>query len=88
MTIRGIIRRFILENYLYTRQDNALLDNDSFLDKGLIDSMGVLELVIFLEDEFEVAIAHEELIPENLDSIDRLVAFVGRKLLLPSAAKG
>jgi len=88
MTIRDKIRSYVLENFLYTNQDNGLLNDDSFLNKGLIDSMGVLELVLFLEDEFEVNVTHEELVPENLDSIDRVVAFVGLKLLLPGRAKG
>jgi acyl carrier protein len=54
-------------------------DGDSLIDAGLIDSTGVLELVGFLEQEFGIDVADEDLVPENLDSIARLAAFIDRK---------
>ena len=60
--------------------DAELSDDDSLLDSGIVDSTGVLELVAFIEDEFDLEVKDEELIPENLDSIDQLVAFVERKM--------
>ncbi len=72
------IRAYIEENVLFG-QGSDLRDSDSFIEAGLIDSTGVLELVSYLEEEFSIAIQEEEIAPENLDSIDRLVAFVTRK---------
>jgi len=73
------IRKFIFDNFLFDADENALNNNDSFLEKGIIDSTGVLELVEWLEEEFGIQIADEELIPENLDSVDLLAEFVARK---------
>lgn len=72
------IRDFITENF-YLPDPASLVDADSLLDQGVIDSTGVLEVVGFLETEFGIAIADSELLPENLDSIDRITAFVARK---------
>ena len=73
------IRQFIFENFLFDA-DEADLDNDaSFLEEGVIDSTGVLELVEWLEEEFGFKIEDEELIPENLDSVNLIAAFVQRK---------
>ena len=74
------IRTFIFENFLFDADDSALKNDDSFLEKGIIDSTGVLELVEWLEEEFSMQIADEELIPENLDSVNLLAAFVKRKV--------
>jgi len=79
MSIREKLRSFVLENYLFTDDPSALDDTDSFLEKGIIDSTGILELINFVEGEEEIQIADEEMLPENLDSIDRLVAFIERK---------
>lgn len=73
------VRNFILDTFLFTDDPSALDDDDSFLDKGIIDSTGVLELVMFLEDELGVQVSDAELIPENLDSVNRVSAFVARK---------
>lgn len=73
------IRSFILETFLFTDDAGALGNEDSFLDRGIIDSTGVLELVMFLEDQFGVSVDDEELVPDNLDSVSRLSAFVERK---------
>jgi len=58
----------------------GLADNDSFINKGVIDSTGVLELVMHLEETYRIQVKDNELVPENLDSIDNLVAFISRKL--------
>lgn len=73
------LRKYILETYLFTTDEAALANDDSFLDKGIIDSTGILELVMFLEQEFGLTVDDEELLPENLDSIDHLVQFIERK---------
>lgn len=79
MSTEEKLRKYILETYLFTTDDSALSNDDSFLDKGIIDSTGILELVMYLEQEFGLAIADEELLPENLDSINNLVNFVAQK---------
>lgn len=79
MSARAKIKNYILENYLFTDDQNALNDGDSFLQQGIIDSTGILEVIFFLEEEFGVKVADEEMIPENLDSVNNLVAFVERK---------
>ena len=73
------IKAFIVENFLFG-EDNGLKDITSFLDEGIIDSTGILELVDFLEQEFSVTIEDEELIPENLDTIANVDNFISRKL--------
>jgi len=79
MSTEQKLRKYILETYLFTTDDSALANDDSFLDKGIIDSTGILELVMYLEEEFGLAVADEELLPDNLDSINNLVKFVERK---------
>ena len=73
------IKSFIIENFLFGNAD-GLNDDTSFLEEGIIDSTGVLELIAFLEEEFEIKVQDEELIPENLDSIDKVTVFLGRKI--------
>jgi acyl carrier protein len=78
--IQKQIHEYIVENFLFG--DDAALESDdqSFLETGLIDSTGILELIQFLEETFEIEIEDEEMIPENLDSIARVTAFVGSKV--------
>ena len=78
--IRQSVKKFILEDILFEDNDDALNYDDSFLEKGIIDSTGVLELVRFVEEEFNVSVEDEELIPENLDSVNNLAKFVKGKL--------
>jgi acyl carrier protein len=78
--ISNRIRSFIIENFLFDDSSNGLKDTDSFLENGIIDSTGVLELVSFLEETFSIEVADEELIPENLDSIINVVNYLQKKL--------
>ena len=73
------IRGFIIENFLFGESENGLKDGDSLLEQGVIDSTGVLELVSFVEQTFDIKVEDEELIPENLDSIIYIVDFIMRK---------
>ena len=73
------LKDFIVENFLFGN-DDGLKDDTSFLEEGIIDSTGVLELVSYLEEQFDISVEDEELIPENLDSIENLNAFLERKL--------
>jgi acyl carrier protein len=78
------VRQFIEDNFLFREDGAALAAGDSLLEAGLIDSTGILELVAFLEGEFGIAVADAEIVPENLDSIATIVAYVATKL--PEAA--
>jgi len=73
------IREFIKSNFLFGSNDTKFSDDDSFFETGIIDSTGMLELVSFVESEFGIEVADTELVPENLDSINRLVGFIDRK---------
>jgi acyl carrier protein len=76
------IRQFILTSFLFTDDVSALKNEDSLLERGIMDSTGVLELVAFLETQFGIKVDDDELVPENLDSVNQIVAFVGRKSLV------
>ena len=76
--IKKIIKTFIIENYLFG-DDDGLEESTSFLDEGIVDSTGILELIEFISEEFSITVEDEELIPENLDSINNVTAFIGRK---------
>lgn len=79
MTNEQKIRTYILDNFLFS-DDQSLLDNsDSFMDKGILDSTGILEVITFLEDEFAVKVEDSEMVPENLDSVDNLLKFMETK---------
>jgi len=73
------IRTFIFDNFLFDANEDALANDDSLLEKGIIDSTGVLELVEWLEDDFGLEIDDDDLIPENLDSVNNLAAFISSK---------
>ena len=79
MSVEQKIRDYILENYLFTDDQSALSSEDSFLDKGIIDSTGIMEVIFFLEEEFGIQVDDEEMMPENLDSVKNIVAYIGRK---------
>jgi len=74
-----LLREFILENYLFTDDQSKLNNTDSFLDTGILDSMGILELIYFLEEELSTKTESAEMLPANLDSINNLLAFIERK---------
>ena len=78
---RCVLRKFILENYLYTEDESALKDDDSFLDSGILDSMGILEVIDLLNEVFSIEVEDDEMIPDNLDSINDLLAFIKKKSL-------
>jgi acyl carrier protein len=79
MEHKQAIREFIVENFLFG-EANGLKDETSFLEEGIIDSTGILELVTFLEDEFSITVEDEELVPENLDSVDNVANYLQKKM--------
>ena len=74
------IRKFIVDNFLFGDKRAKLGDSDSLLEKGIIDSTGVLELVTHIEQTYKIKVEDEDLVPANLDSINNLVKFLERKL--------
>ena len=78
MKLQQQIRDFVTANF-YVADPKALEDRTSLLDHGIIDSTGVLEVIMFIESTFGVTVEDSEMLPENLDSIERIAAFVARK---------
>lgn len=79
MTYQTVILNFIKDNFLLGNRDRQLKSSDSFLEEGILDSTGVLELISFIEEEFEIQIEDEEILPDNLDSIEKIVTFIKKK---------
>ena len=78
-SIKTNIKQYIIDNFLFGNNFDTLKDNDSFLETGIIDSTGILELITFVEDNYNIKIDDTELVPENLDSINNIKAFIIRK---------
>lgn len=76
---RQIIRSYLLENFLFSDDPSAIPDDASLMKMGIIDSAGALEIALFLEQSFGFSVEGREMLPENLDSVDNLVAFVEHK---------
>jgi len=77
--IKGQVRQYFLDNFLFGASDRMPADSHSFMEHQLLDSTGFLELVLFLEEQFDMKVGDEEMIPEHLDSFDAIAAFVARK---------
>jgi acyl carrier protein len=76
---RQKIRRYLLENFLFSTDESALGDSDSLIRSGILDSTGIHELVLFIEEEFDIAIAPEEMTPANFDSVAAVDGFISNK---------
>ena len=74
--IRTTLREFILSNFLFTDDQTALNDTDSFQDTRIIDSMGMIQVIQFIEAEYRIKVLDAEMVPEKLDSVERLTRFV------------
>jgi acyl carrier protein len=77
--LRAQLRSYIEDNFILGAAARKFADGDSFMEHGILDSTGFLELITYLEETFGLTVKDEEMIPENLDSLDRLAAFIGRK---------
>ena len=73
------VRQFVVDNFVF-ENNRHLADDDSFLETGLIDSMGILTLIEFVKDKYAIAIEDEDVVPENWDSVRRIATFVGDRL--------
>ena len=72
------IREFILDKFPLARKQQ-LKDSDALLESGILDSLGVLDLVHFIEQKFSITVADDDLVPENFQTIDRIAIFIGNK---------
>lgn len=77
---KGQLRQFIEGTFIIGSNDSAFADGDSFMDRRIIDSTGFLELILYLEETWGISVADAEIVPENLDSLDNLQAYLTRKL--------
>ncbi len=81
------IKAFIVSNFLFGQEGNGITDDQSFLESGIVDSTGMLELVSFVEEKYGISIGDRELVPENLDSLTNISRLVERKLQAAAAAR-
>jgi len=79
------VREFVVENFLFG-DGEVLKDDTSFMEEGIIDSTGILELVFFLEETFGFSVEDDELVPNNMDSLQNIARFIDQKLNASSAA--
>ena len=79
MNIEQQIKDYIAKNLIFSNNGYQYADETSFLEEGIVDSQGVMELVLFVEDAFGVKVDDQEIIPDNFDSITNLAAYVRRK---------
>lgn len=78
MEVLESVKNYVLENIVY--DENADLKGDTlFLENGIIDSTGILELVSYIEEEFDLVVEDDEMIPENLNSLENISAFIAKK---------
>ena len=78
--IKSIVAEYIRENFLYGKETMSLGDDLSFYNEGILDSTGVLELVEFVEENFQISVEDDELVPDNLDSLGKISAFIAKKM--------
>lgn len=79
-TVAAEVKAFVVSNFLFGQEGSGLADDQSFLESGVIDSTGLLELVSFVEEKYGISVGDKELVPENLDSLRNISTFIVRKL--------
>lgn len=77
--IKESVKNYIIENFLFGDTDTVINDDDSFMETGILDSTGILELIIFLESAFDIKLEDDEILPGNLDSLNLLETFIQKK---------
>jgi acyl carrier protein len=82
MTIEAQIKDYIARNLLFSDNGYPYSDDVSFLDEGIVDSVGVMELVAFVEDDFHISVEDLDITPENFDSVSKIAAYVRQKAKL------
>jgi len=81
--VKEQVRNYILDNFLIGLKVNDIQEDTSFLDIGIIDSTGVIELISFLEETYGIRVEDKEMVPENLDSLKNVERYVAQKMALP-----
>jgi acyl carrier protein len=84
MDINAQIRDYIAKNLLFSDDGFKYKDDDSFLNEGIVDSVGVMELISFVDSTFNIKVDPSEVSPENFDSVNKLAAFVRKKQAVPA----
>ena len=82
------IKAFIIDNFLFNAEGSSLGDDESFLENGIIDSTGILEVVAWIEETFGVRVPDADLLPENFDTVQRLAAYIHKNSAAQSRARG
>jgi acyl carrier protein len=82
--IKDQIRQYIARNLLFSDSGFKYGDDASFLEEGIVDSLGIMDLVCFIEETFGLAVADEDLTPDNFDSVNKLANYVQHRLLVPA----
>ena len=77
--VKERVRLYIIDNFLMGGSEIAIQDDTSFMDSGIVDSVGFIEIIAFLEESCDIVVLDEEMVPENLDSLRSIEAFVTRK---------
>jgi acyl carrier protein len=76
MALKDELRQFVTDSFMYGKPHEGFADDDSFIERGIIDSTAVMELVAYLEKRYRITLHDKDLSPDNLDSINRLARFV------------
>lgn len=79
MHLQSEIKRYIVDNFLYGQDDGNMNEDVSLLQRGIIDSTGVLELVSFVQEQYGITVTDDELVPDNFDSINKIADFISQK---------
>ncbi|MFA7061383.1 MAG: acyl carrier protein [Pedobacter sp.] len=82
------IKAFIIENFLFNAEGSSLGDDESFLESGIVDSTGILEVVAWIEETFDIRVPDTDLLPENFDTVQRLAAYMRRSAEAQGLHKG
>lgn len=88
MTRNDELREFVTDNFMFGKPYKGFADDDSFIERGIIDSTAVMELVAFLEKRYRIKLLDEDLIPDNLDSVNGLARFVESRIPSDFSAAG
>lgn len=79
MEVKEQIKQYIAENFLFSSNGFSLDEDESFLEAGVVDSLGVVELVAFVEETYGIDVPDDDIVPDNFDSVDNLAAYIARR---------
>jgi acyl carrier protein len=79
MEVKEQIKQYIAENFLFSSNGFNMDDDESFLEAGVVDSLGVVELVSFVEETYNIEVPDDDIVPDNFDSVDNLAGYISRR---------